>query len=52
MGERTGISAGHREDWDVVAKQSAGPVSEVLCTSIVTAFKAALLMEPANKESF
>lgn len=47
-GERTGIC--RAQDWDVVAKQSIGSVPELLCISIVTAFRAALLMKPANKE--
>lgn len=42
--------AGHREGWDVVAKQSIGSVPELLRISIVTAFRAALLKKPANKE--
>lgn len=34
----------------MVAKQSIGSMPELLCISIVTAFRAALLMKPANKE--
>lgn len=40
LGERMGRC---REVWDAVVKQSAGSVPEVLCSSFITALRAALL---------